>query len=339
MATTRTRLLTCAVFGMALTACKDESPTQPSATEELGQPSPDLAATANQWITRADMPSGARRDLATAVVTNAAGNSILYAIGGRTLTGGSLSRVQAYNTATNTWSWKASLPVPLYWTNGAAVIGGKIYISGGANSSRAFTSALYVYNPGTNMWARKRDMPNTTFRGVTGVINNKLYVLTGCDQEDCMIFDPIAFYRYDPATDLWETLPEPSNWHGWGMGGTIGGKLYVTGGSSQLDVYDPVANSWSARAAMPLRRWMAAGATLGAKLYVIGGFQENTDGSIVSAVRTTSVYDPATNSWTNKAPMPSARFGIAASRVVVNGKARLEVVGGAAPGNNLAFLP
>jgi N-acetylneuraminic acid mutarotase len=116
---------------MALTACKDESPTQPSATEELGQPSPDLAATANQWITRADMPSGARRDLATAVVTNAAGNSILYAIGGRTLTGGSLSRVQAYNTATNTWSWKASLPVPLYWTNGAAVIGGKIYISGG----------------------------------------------------------------------------------------------------------------------------------------------------------------------------------------------------------------
>ena len=114
MATTRTRLLTCAVFGMALTACKDESPTQPSATEELGQPSPDLAATANQWITRADTPSGARRDLATAVVTNAAGNSILYAIGGRTLTGGSLSRVQAYNTATNTWSWKASLPVPLY---------------------------------------------------------------------------------------------------------------------------------------------------------------------------------------------------------------------------------
>ena len=154
-----------------------------------------------------------------------------------------------------------------------------------------------------------------------------------------MIFDPIAFYRYDPATDLWETLPEPSNWHGWGMGGTIGGKLYVTGGSSQLDVYDPVANSWSARAAMPLRRWMAAGATLGAKLYVIGGFQENTDGSIVSAVRTTSVYDPATNSWTNKAPMPSARSGIAASRVVVNGKARLEVVGGAAPGNNLAFIP
>jgi len=85
------RLLTCAVFGMALTACKDESPTQPSATEELGQPSPDLAANANQWITRADMPSGARRDLATAVVTNAAGNSTLYAIGGRTLTGGSLS--------------------------------------------------------------------------------------------------------------------------------------------------------------------------------------------------------------------------------------------------------
>ena len=90
---------------------------------------------------------------------------------------------------------------------------------------------------------------------------------------------------------------------------------------------------------MPLRRWMAAGATLGAKLYVVGGFQENADGSIVGAVRSTSVYHPATDTWTNKAPMPTARSRIATSRVVVNGKARLEVVGGPGPGNNLAFVP
>lgn len=56
-------------------------------------------------------------------------------------------------------------------------------------------------------------------------------------------------------------------------------------------------------------------------------------------MRTTTVYDPAIDSWTNKAPMPTARSRIAASRVVVNGKARLEVVGGPGPGNNLAFIP
>jgi N-acetylneuraminic acid mutarotase len=331
--------LVLAMLGLTLAACSEDAITEPSSTEVFDQTALAVATTSNQWVTRADMPSGTRRDLATAVVTNSAGQSVLYAIGGKTPTGGSLSRVQAYNAATNTWSWKASLPVPLYWTNGAGVIGGKIYISGGRTSARGLSFGLYVYDPATNTWARKRDMPNTTFRGITGVINNKLYVLTGCDQEDCQFFDPIAFYRYDPATDQWETLLEPTNWHGWGMGGTIGGKLYVTGGRAALDVYDPATNQWTSRAPMPLRRWMAAGATLGAKLYVIGGFQENADGSIVSGVRTTSVYDPATNSWTNKAPMPTARSGIAASRVVVNGKARLEVVGGARPGNNLAYIP
>ena len=72
-----------------------------------------------------------RWGLAVADVPNAAGQSILYAIGGQTATGTPLGRVQAYNVATNTWTWKASLPLPLSETNGAGVINGKIYISAG----------------------------------------------------------------------------------------------------------------------------------------------------------------------------------------------------------------
>jgi hypothetical protein len=37
--------------------------------------------------------------------------------------------------------------------------------------------------------------------------------------------------------------------------------------------------------------------------------------------------------------MPTLRLGIAATRVVLNGKARIEVVGGPKPGNNLQYLP
>jgi N-acetylneuraminic acid mutarotase len=322
---------------LSLITCS-EHPTGPATVQTQQEIAPQLATVANSWIKRRDMPTE-RWGAAAATITNVAGQSVLYAIGGRTRTGGSLSKVQAYNVATNSWTTKASLPVPLYWTNGAGVIGGKIYISGGISSYKNYRSELYVYDPGTNTWTPKRDMPNTTFRGVTGVINNKLYVLTGCDQEDCYFYDPIAFYRYDPATDQWEALPEPLDRHGWGMGGTIGGKLYVTGGSNQLDVYDPATNAWTTRAPMPRRRWMGAGATVGAKLYVIGGYQENADGTIVSGVRTTSVYDPATNSWTTRAPLPTAGSDFAASRVVLSGKARIELVGGSRPGNNLAYIP
>src|SRR5215208_1399546 len=93
---------------LVLAAC-DETTTEPQITRDTGTP-PDFAASINSWITKADMPGTARWGLTTATVTNAAGQSILYAIGGRTSAGGSLGRVQAYNSSTNSWIYRASLP-------------------------------------------------------------------------------------------------------------------------------------------------------------------------------------------------------------------------------------
>jgi N-acetylneuraminic acid mutarotase len=325
-----------ALTALALASCGD-SASEPERAEKA-LPTAEFAVASNSWIQRTDMPSD-RFNLATAVVTNALGQSILYAIGGSTPTGGSLSKVQAYNVATNSWTTKAPLPMPLYWTNGVGVIGGKLYISGGVASYKNYRAELYRYDPATNTWTRKHDMPNTTFRGVTGVIQNRLYVLTGCDQEDCFRLEPRAFYRYDPATDQWTSLPTPTNYHGWGMSGVIGWKFYVVGGSNQLDVYDPATNTWMTKAPMTSQRWLGAGTALGGKLYVIGGYRSNPDGTITTGVPTTSVYDPKRNIWTNKAPLPTPRSGIAASAVVFDGQPRVELVGGTRPGNNLAYIP
>jgi N-acetylneuraminic acid mutarotase len=250
--------------------------------------------------------------------------------------------VQAYNVATNIWTYRASLPVPLYATNGAGVIGGKVYISGGLSQPKWYRAELYVYNPAKNTWTQKREMPNTGAGGVTGVINDKLYVLTGCDQEDCYPSQKsVFFYRYNPATDQWITLTTPTSSHSGGVGGVIGGKFYVTGGNyggGQLDVYDPATNQWTTKAPMPGERW-GAGAALRAKLYVIGGEQRTIDGTLTT-VRTARVYDPITDTWTTKSPVPTAGSPqLVASRVVLNGQARIEAVGGSRPGNNLQYIP
>ena len=170
-----TRVYWLALASLAL-ACSDPA-TEPQAPDAPATAAPELAVAANPWIQKADMPSTERWGFAAATVTNSAGQSILYTIGGTTATGGSLSKVQAYNVATNVWTYRASLPIPLYWSNGAGVIKNKIYISGGLPNPHGFSAALYVYDPVKNVWARKRDMPNPGFRGVTGVINNKLYVV------------------------------------------------------------------------------------------------------------------------------------------------------------------
>jgi hypothetical protein len=71
-------------------------------------------------------------------------------------------------------------------------------------------------------------------------------------------------------------------------------------------------------------------------MYVIAGsrFDEG-----LTSVATTSVYDPATDTWTNLKPAPRSGNGLAGARVVVNGQPRVVLVGGARPGNNFHFIP
>jgi N-acetylneuraminic acid mutarotase len=328
-------VLTLILGAFALISCRDDTtPTEPRLEQESPVAS-EFSVAANSWTARADMPSIERWSLATAALTNAAGQWIVYAIGGKTATGGSLGKVMAYNVATNTWTYKASLPVPLFWTNGTGVVDGKIYISGGVSAvGKHHQDVLLMYNPATNTWTSKRTMPNPGYKGVTGVITGKLYVLTGCvDEEDCPLFDDSIFYRYDPATDLWTTLPPPPHSHMGGMGGVIGGKFYVTGGSAQLDVYDPTTNAWTTKAPMPQGRSGGAGVALDGKLFVVGG---STAGG---STRTTHAYNAITNTWVTRAPSPTAPGEIAASRVLLNGKPRIQMVGGKRPGNNLAYIP
>ena len=343
-----TRPVALAFALVALTSCND-TPTEPeSATSPV--PDAELAVAANSWSTRANMPSD-RFDPAVAVVTNAQGQTVLYAIAGTTNAGGNvpLGKVQAYNAATNTWTTRASLPVALRNTNGAGAINGRIYLSGGHRYNGSIVPYLFEYNPATDRWTRKRDLPNSGFGGVTGVYQNKLYVLTYCqgvaNEPGCgASSSAMGVYRYDPAADQWTFLSVAPRNHFGGMGGFIGGRFYLTGGASAspeeaLDVYDPATNSWDTRAPMPSGRFRAAYAAIGVKLYIVGGTEKDVQTGFYDLSRSMIRYDPASNSWTTLAPLPSLRNGLAGGRVVVNGQARFEVVGGARPGNNLQYTP
>ncbi len=347
-------------------ACGDSS-TEPTRPAEPTPSGTDLAAASNSWITRANLPT-ARHSLALATVTNAAGQSVVYAIGGATdvypVT--VLRKVTAYNVATNTWTDRRPLPVPLAWSNGAGVINGKIYVSGGFSETgdAPSTRALYVYDPGTNTWGRKRDLPaiggpshdwTVGGYGVTGVIKNKLYVVTLCStlrysEYGCVgdLTGPRLF-RYNPATDRWVTLAPPfpratmnDSEVGTLAGGIIGGKFYVMGGdfrnNGRFSVYDPATSQWTPKTPLELARHGVATAVLGNKLYVMGGsrIRNNLD----EILDITIVYDPVTDLWTRRASLPSPREYMAGTTVLRSGKPRIEVVGGApAPRNNLQYIP
>ncbi len=333
----------------AVSACR-ETPVEPEAAASA------LAEAVSNWIARAKMPSD-RIGVATAVVADAQGRTTLFAIGGKSPTStapvgsGGLSTVEAYNSATDTWARRAKLPFVLQRTNGAVEINGKIYVSGGYKGYNNISEEFLMYDPGTNTWTRKQPMPRTTYDGVSAVIDDKLYVLTGCNQQEACfpyVFPDVSFYRYDPALDRWTELPLPPSGRqrSGGVAGTIGKKFYVVGGGSNvLEVYNPATNTWTTRSSMGSIRHGAAGAAVGGKLYVIAGtipdpnYTPGCGCSVSIDVPTTSVYDPATNAWRNLAPAPFRGAGRAGGRVVVNGQVRVAVVGGARPNNNYQYVP
>ena len=188
--------------------------------------------------------------------------------------------------------------------------------------------------------------------GVTGVISGKLYVVTACFtsfpgdpySEGCSEHLAPFFFRYNPVTDRWTTLPSPFTEFSYSpyAGGVIGGKFYLMtglGDDSKLSVYDPATNQWTPRNALGFARPGAATAVLGGKLYVIGGRRYNPALGGSEIIDKTIVYDPATDRWTPVASLPAPRSGLAATTVLLKGQPRIELVGGTVPGNNLQYTP
>ncbi len=205
-------LLTLGAFG--LVACGEETTQPNTAVDQLT--APPLAVTSNTWLTRRDMPLELFEQV-TAVVPNAAGRSILYAIGGGKVNSPrharpiAVSVVRAYNVATNIWTSKHDMPVARWGMNGAGVIDGKIYVTGGYTSEgySGVTASLFVYDIASDTWTRKRDMPAAGGDGVTGVIGGKLYVVAF---KGPYPNPEVNFFRYNPTTDSWTKLPSPTDY-------------------------------------------------------------------------------------------------------------------------------
>jgi N-acetylneuraminic acid mutarotase len=344
-------LLTLSALGLA--ACGEET-TQPNTAED--QPTvPQLAVTSNTWLTRRDMPLELFEQ-ATAVVPNAAVQSILYAIGGGKVDGlpGApvpMGEVRAYNVATNTWTSKQDMPVARWGMNGAGVIGGKIYATGGYTKAgyRGVTASLFVYNTASNTWTQKRNMPAAGGDGVTGVIRGQLYVVSF----NYFYRNPeVNFFRYNPTTDSWTKLPSPTDYPSLNVGGgVINQKLYLTGwtaGSQQSRVleYDPITNRWTQK-----RAWTHQSCLPGVPCYVDGPtavmlshlyvFGQYSAG--LSHGAGVFIYDPVSDTWDSKPLLTTFSYWdiarLTAARVFLNGKPRVEMIGGYRPGNNQQYIP
>jgi Kelch motif. len=171
-----------------------------------------------------------------------------------------------------------------------------------------FASTGRTQDGGT--WEIRAPMPSMRQELATGVLNGKVYVLGGYDQNG----NSTALVQvYDPLTNTWTSahpLPYVVNHN---AAAVAGGNLYSFGaGAGGVFVYNPNNNSWVARASSHyVHSQTAAVGVINNKIYVAGG--TNTPSQ-----RELEVYDPVANSWTIKAPMSAPRNHIAGG--VIDGK-------------------
>lgn len=139
--------------------------------------------------------------------------------------------------------------------------------------------------PATLQWTRKADMPTARTGFATSVVNGKVFVIGGNIQ-----------LKRGEVGDL---------------------------STSTVEMYDPETDTWEQKANMPTARSGVSVSVVDRKIYAIGGSKLKTMqiprgfSSESEELATVEMYDPVTDTWTQKADMPTPKKTMTC---VVNGK-------------------
>lgn len=304
-----------------------------------------INAVENSWTSKAPMHT-ARGGLGVATV-----DGKIYAIGGSTRTGSTgsplspatiVSTNEEYDPASNTWTFRASMPTPRY--NFAIVAyQDKIYCIGGyiANvSSRGGTMRTgvnEVYDPATNTWETKTPMPTPRSDLQANLVDGKIYLIGGflTNMTSPSFYSTTSLNEmYDPEKDIWtQKTPSPQMVYDYALA-ALDEKIYVFCGSydkgrtTDTQIYDAQTDTWSTGSSAPTYFMHgSAVATVGvfapSRIYVFNKPATNMASGPVP-VYSTQIYDPLTDNWVTGADMPTEReyFG------AVNVNDTIYVIGG-----------
>jgi len=213
--------------------------------------------------------------------------------------------------------------------------------------------AVAPMGPPQGKWIRLAPLPQATGELLGVAINGKVYAAQGLQPG----FKPAGLvYEYDPARDAWtQKKPMPHPVHHAAVT-ALNGKMYLFGGFDLPSAgppgwnpvndsweYDPATDSWQARAPMPTARGGSVAAVVSGKIYVIGGAGPMPDASTPvirprqpqRSLGTVEEYDPTTNRWRARAPMPTPCNHMGGE--AVNGK--IYVIGGRLSGAFIIGFP
>jgi len=182
-------------------------------------------------------------------------------------------------------------------------------------------------------WVTKESMPTARSRFGIAVVNDKIYAIGGKGADGVLATNQ----EYDPASNTWDTKePMPTPRCDFAIA-VYDDKLFTFGGRINpeeydnpenylgvTEVYNPKTGTWETKTSMPTNRSGLSANVVDGKIYLTGGVKYYNRFPYVSLVEESEVYDPKTDTWSTKAPVPNPVSNYA-SAVIDN---KIYVIGG-----------
>lgn len=164
-------------------------------------------------------------------------------------------------------------------------------------------------------WVTKEAMPTARSGLGVAVVNGKIYAIGGDGGSN-------VTEEYNPVTNTWTTKEAmPTGRSRFGIA-VYQNKIYIMGGATAKgftaanEVYDPVKDTWETKTPLPKgSRAELTTSVINGKIYAVGGY---FFGLYRVSSNVLEVYDPETDTWTTKTPMPNAVYSC--SSAVIDSK-------------------
>jgi hypothetical protein len=233
------------------------------------------------------------------------------------------------------WIEQTRLPVPV-GEMGVIVCENRIHVIGGYARGRVDGDFHQVFDPATESWSLKAPLPFPCNHIALAAIGSRIYTFGGfieqnrCPHSRCFV--------YDATTDRWETIAALSRPRGAISAVVVDDRIHLLGGRDVRSVewhetYDPKTDRYAMLGGMtgstrtqPFvgQRDHMGVVVLDGRIHAIAGRMDSYDFN--TALH--AVYDPAGDSWSFRAPLPTPRSGPSAALY----RGRILVMGGEATG-------
>jgi N-acetylneuraminic acid mutarotase len=206
-----------------------------------------------------------------------------------------------------------------------ATVDGKIYVLGGFNSAGVVIPTFESYEPATRISSIVAAFPRPIHHANVAAVGGKIYVVGALIEATFRAVGDV--YEYDPPSNLWTQKTSLPMGQERGSGGVavVGTKIYVAGGLrggvsvADFSSYDTATDTHATLPPLVQATDHLVGGAVDGIVYAIGGRQ----GGIAGLIGRVAAFDPATQRWSERAPMITPRGGAAAAvvrdRIVVAG--------------------